>query len=387
MAAQQSARRWATAAASGGANLEQVKQLRARTQAGILNCKKALEVQLTKAAASFSAFFFLGKLTRGTAQKAANGDIERAIAILKAEGAVLASKKTDKVTAEGAVVVALDGAGRGVLLEINCQTDFAARGESFKALAPRIARAALALPRSVADDDLAALAAVPLPPALPSDPVDSLADQIDSASVAAALTSLTARIGEAVRVRRFRRLSAPAGGILAGYAHGGGGNGILPVDAPGVVQGRAGSLVTLELQAAKAPAALTAARAQLGAAAGKLAQHIVGFTPQFVSAAEITDAYVAQRHEMAKKAAAVNKNADDAVSLATRESIARSSALLEQPYPVEAAPTVAAALAKHAAAAGIDAIVVRAFARYECGDGIVKEADNYAAEVEKLASR
>ena len=300
----------------------------------------------------------------------------------------MASKKTDKVTAEGVVVVALDGTGRGVLLEINCQTDFAARGESFKALAPRIARAALALPPSVRDDDVAALAAVPLAPAAPSDPADPLADQIDASSVAAALTSLTARIGEAVRVRRFTRLAAPgAAHLLAGYAHGGGGNGILPLDVAGAAQGRSGSLVLLELHAVKAPAALGPARAKLGAAAGKLAQHIVGFLPQFISAADITDAFVEQRREMAKKAAAVDKNADDAVSRASRESIARDLALLEQPYPVEAAPSVGAALAKHAAAAGIDSISVRSFARYECGDGIVKEQENYAAEVAKLASR
>jgi elongation factor Ts len=384
--------------------------LRARTQAGILNCKKALEVSRISLSLCLFIHRLLGLILNRQpppthcalfafdnslfahlcSRKAANGDIERAIAILKEEGAVMASKKTDKVTAEGVVVVALDGRGRGVLLEINCQTDFAARGESFKALAPRIARAALTLPASVANDDVAALNAAPLAPAAPSDPADSLADQIDSASVAAALTSLTARIGEAVRVRRFTRIAAPAGDahLLAGYAHGGGGNGILPLDQGAVsAQGRSGSLVLLELLAAKAPAAIAPARAKLGSAAGKLAQHIVGFMPQFVSAADITDEFVAQRREMAKKAAAVDKNADDAVSRASRESIARDLALLEQPYPVEAAPSVSAALAKHAAAVGIDSIAVRSFARYECGDGIVKEQQDYAAEVAKLAQR
>lgn len=317
-------------------------------------------------------------------QKAANGDIERAIAILKEEGALTASKKTDKVTAEGVVVVAVDGKGSGVLVEINCQTDFAARGESFRALAPRIARTVLAH----APADVDALLKLPLVAAAASDPVDTLADQVDASSVAAALTSVTARIGEAVRVRRFSRLAAPEAApraLLAGYAHGGGGNGILPINVASSAQGRAGSLVTIELRAANV-AALAPAAEKLGAAAGKLAQHIVGFTPQFISAAEITDEFVAARHEMAKRAAAVDKNAVDGVTFATRDAIARSSALLEQPYPVEAAPTVAAALAKHASSAGIDAIVVRSMARFECGDGIVKEEVDYKAEVEKMAA-
>jgi elongation factor Ts len=303
---------------------------------------------------------------------------------LKEEGALTASKKTDKVTAEGSVVVALDGNGNGVLVELNCQTDFAARGESFRSLAPRIARTLLL--HSPADVD--ALLKLPLAASAPDDPIDPLADQIDSSSIANALTSLTARIGEAVRVRRFARLSAPAAApraLLAGYAHGGGGNGILPIGTASSAQGRAGSLVTVELRAAN-DAALAPAATKLSSAVGKLAQHIVGFTPQFISAAEITDEFVAARHEMAKRAALVDKNAVGSVTLATRDAIARSSALLEQPYPVEAAPSVAAALAKHASAVGIDAIVVRAMARFECGDGIVQKEEDYRAEVEKLAA-
>lgn len=97
-----------------------VAKLRAQTGAGMLDCKKALEET--------------------------NGDFEAAIDNLRKRGATKAAKRADKVTAEGVVVSYIHGAGRiGVLLELNCETDFVARTDAFRALATDIAMHVAAL--------------------------------------------------------------------------------------------------------------------------------------------------------------------------------------------------------------------------------------------------
>lgn len=91
-----------------------VAKLRAQTGAGMLDCKKALEET--------------------------NGDFEAAVDVLRKRGATKAAKRAEKVAAEGIVISYIHGAGRiGVLLELNCETDFVARTDAFKALATDIA--------------------------------------------------------------------------------------------------------------------------------------------------------------------------------------------------------------------------------------------------------
>jgi elongation factor Ts len=111
---------------------EQVKELRGRTSAGIMDCKKALIE--------------------------ANGDIEKAVVILREKGLAKAAKKMDRTAAEGIIDSYIHGNGRiGVLVEVNCETDFVARNEEFKNLVKDIAmQIAASNPKYISKDDVPA---------------------------------------------------------------------------------------------------------------------------------------------------------------------------------------------------------------------------------------
>jgi translation elongation factor EF-Ts len=235
------------------------------------------------------------------------------------------------VTAEGCVAVGIDGRGNGVLVELNCQSDFAARGPSFRSLARQMARTALTVPREH-EMSRDALLAASLTSAEGDD--DALVRELKGAPVATALGELVARLGEAVRLRRVERriASAAPGGVLSAYAHGSDdGNGLLAGDGSRtlVALGRVGSLVVLEARGA--PASLQAGQSALSQLAARLAQHVVGCSPQFVSRAEIDDALLAQLSSNAAAAAKHDKNVRDDTPDTSRLAVARRLALLDQP--------------------------------------------------------
>lgn len=149
-----------------------VKELRERTGAGMMECKKALQE--------------------------ANGDIELAIDNMRKSGAVKAAKKAGRVAAEG-VIMAKAGAGEVVLLEVNCETDFVAKDVNFTAFANEVADAALS--SKVAD--VAALNEVKL---------------ASGETVETTRANLVAKIGENMTVRRMTRLT---GATVASYIHSG----------------------------------------------------------------------------------------------------------------------------------------------------------------------
>ncbi|OBT16876.1 translation elongation factor Ts [Vibrio sp. UCD-FRSSP16_10] len=140
-----------------------VKELRDRTGAGMMDCKKALT--------------------------ATDGDIEQAIENMRKSGAAKAAKKAGNVAAEGAIIVK-DANGVAVLLEVNCQTDFVAKDASFNAFADEVADAALASQASV----------------------EELQAQFEEVRIA-----LVAKIGENINIRRVQYVK---GAALAAYRHG-----------------------------------------------------------------------------------------------------------------------------------------------------------------------
>ena len=149
-----------------------VKQLRERTGAGMMECKKALvETQ---------------------------GNLDAAAELMRKSGLAKADKKAARVAAEGTVAVERDG-NSAVLVEINSETDFVARSDEFLAFARDVARAAL----EKAPSDLSAL----------------LALRHGAASLDDQRRALVAKIGENISVRRFVRVTAP--GALGTYIHGG----------------------------------------------------------------------------------------------------------------------------------------------------------------------
>jgi elongation factor Ts len=154
-----------------------VKELRTRTGAGMMECKKAL--------------------------KEADGDMDGAMEAMRKSGLAKADKKADRAATEGVIVARTNAdGGIGVLVEINSETDFVAKNEEFQAFAARVAE------RILAD--------------APAD-VDALAGMTlgggDDRDVSTATKELVAKIGENIEVRRFERREA-AQGQLATYLHG-----------------------------------------------------------------------------------------------------------------------------------------------------------------------
>ncbi|MEW5798742.1 MAG: translation elongation factor Ts [Bacteroidota bacterium] len=153
---------------------EMVKQLRDKTGAGMMDCKKALDES--------------------------NGDMEKAIEILRKKGAATATKRADKAANEGIVVAKVsDDAKRGIMVEINCETDFVARGEDFVNFAKSVADTVYA--KSPADVN--ALLAMPHP---------------NGKTVSDALSDLMAKIGERTEIRRFVSIEAN-NGFIESYTH------------------------------------------------------------------------------------------------------------------------------------------------------------------------
>lgn len=159
-----------------GVSAAQVKALRERTGAGMMDCKNALVE--------------------------AGGDLDAAVEAMRRRGLAAADRKAGRIAAEGLVAVEVAGGGaRGAMAEVNCETDFVAREEEFRGFAREVARLVLAN----APDGVESLGALRLD---------------GGATVDERRRELVARIGENISVRRFEVLDA-GGGSVAGYSHGG----------------------------------------------------------------------------------------------------------------------------------------------------------------------
>lgn len=151
----------------------QVKELRERTGAGMMECKKALVET--------------------------GGDLEAAVELMRKSGLAQADKKAGRVAAEGMIAIASDDSGRAAVVEINCETDFVAGGDEFGGFASEVAAAALAL----GGDDVDALLAAPL---------------AGGQTIEETRRGLIAKIGENINVRRVR--SVPVADHTGSYIHG-----------------------------------------------------------------------------------------------------------------------------------------------------------------------
>jgi len=280
-----------------------VKELRERTGSGLMECKKALvETQ---------------------------GDIEAAIEAMRKSGLVKASKKAGRVAAEGIVVMSLsDDARRGSLLEVNCETDFVAKGDDFVNFANRVAaRVAAAEPA-----DIEALLALPI-------------EEGSATAVDTARQELIAKIGENINVRRFAQFGT--GNTIGGYLHG----------------TRIGVLVELE------GGDQTLAK--------DLAMHIAASSPVAVDEGDVSPELVAKEKEIFAAQAANSGKPQEIIEKMVAGRIRKFLAevtLVGQPF-VKDPETTVGNLLKRAGAK-----VVR-FVRYEVGEGIEKEEGDFAAEV------
>ena len=159
-----------------------VKELREKTGAGMMDCKKALTE--------------------------ANGDMEKAVEILREKGLAAAAKKAGRVAAEGLVktYISEDGKTAGIV-ELNCETDFVAANEEFIAVADRIAEIASKTSATTVEE-------------LVNEKYD------DNNTIQETLTALIAKLGENMTLRRFEKFSVEKG-LIESYIHGGGRIGVI----------------------------------------------------------------------------------------------------------------------------------------------------------------
>ena len=222
---------------------QMVKELREKTGAGMLDCKSALEENA--------------------------GNVESAVDWLRKKGLAKAAKKAGRVAAEGVIGVALTS-GKGVLVEVNSETDFVPRNDHFQGLVKMIAHAALKSGPSV-DDILKAHAG--------------------SITIGDAITSAIATIGENMNLRRAAVLAAKQG-VVASYMHNQVSEGL----------GKIGVLVALE-SSGKCDELLALGR--------KLAMHVAAANPQALDASGLDPTVVAREREvLAEKFKAQGKPAN-----------------------------------------------------------------------------
>jgi elongation factor Ts len=278
-----------------------VAELRAKTDAPMMECKKALTE--------------------------ADGDMARAEEILRVKLGNKAGKAAARITAEGVVSAEVSGA-TGALVEINCETDFVSKNESFLAFAQACAK--LVAGRGPAD--AAALSAMPLSQ-------DGFGPTVEDVR-----KGLIGKIGENMTIRRFRRWDG--GGQLAHYLHG---------TRIGVVVEYTGDAV----------------------AAKDTAMHIAAMKPVSLSSAEVPAELVErERRVAAEKAAESGKPAEIAAKMVegSVQKFLKEVSLLNQPFVKNDKQTVEQMLK----AAGT---TVRGFTLYVVGEGIEKKTDDFAAEV------
>ena len=279
--------------------IELIKELRDRTGAGMMDCKKALE--------------------------ATNSDVEKAIDWLREKGIAKAQAKSSRIAAEGLAGVVVKG-DKAIILEVNCETDFVAKGERFHKLVDDTAEATLA--KGYASIEEAKV------------------------GVAQLFTDATVAMGEKLDYRRFEVVSKAAGQGFGSYIHMG---------------GKIATLVVLEKEDAEL--------------ARGLAMHIAANAPKYVKAEDIPADVIAHEKAIAlenmkndpkmagKPEAMLNGIADGKVKKLLADSV-----LGAQVYLLDGEKSVAQVLKEK----GNNVVK---FVRFAVGEGIEKRKDDFAAEV------
>ena len=292
-----------------------VKELREKTGAGMMDCKKALTE--------------------------AGGDLEAGIDWLRKKGLSAAAKKSGRVAAEGLVGVA-SAPGRAAMVEVNAETDFVARNETFQAFVETVAQIALDI-----GDDLEAIKSAAFPGS--------------GRSVADELTHLVATIGENMNLRRAAVLSVPQG-VVASYVHQPLRPGIGKIGVLAAVEG-SGELATLEL---------------LGRQVG---MHVAASKPEALDIDAVDPAGLErekavladQARASGKPEAIIEKMVEGRIRKYYEEIV-----LLEQVWVHDGESRVKAVAKK----AGVK---LTGFVRFALGEGIEKPKDDFAAEVAATA--
>ncbi|MFZ2491315.1 MAG: translation elongation factor Ts [Thermoanaerobaculia bacterium] len=272
----------------------------------------------------------------------ANGNMEEATKILRKKGLAAAGKKAGRVTAEGAVRAHVAG-NTGVLVEVNCETDFVGRNENFQSFADEVAKAVAA--SNAADVD-----------ALLKENWPGSSETVEQ-KVAEKIASIKENIG----IRRFSRFQAPENATIGTYIHGG---------------GKIGVMVEMVAQdGAKGPS--------IDEVAKDVAMHVAAAEPRFLSREDVTQKDLDTEREIAKDAA-IKSGKPEAIAekmvAGKMEKFYGEACLLEQPFIKDDKQTVQQYVAGRAKDAGCKYVVTR-FTRFKLGEGIEKRKEDFAAEV------
>lgn len=293
-----------------------VKDLRAITGAGMMDCKKALVET--------------------------EGDMDKAIEVLREKGLSKAAKKAGRIAAEGLVDFVFNAdASEVAVIEVNSETDFVAKNEEFQEFVKDLAE--LALTSDVADMD----AFISL-------------DFKDEGSVKDALTQKISKIGENMNIRRFEKVAEP-GTVNVGYIHGG---------------GRIAVVVTFK----------TDATAEEISVMGKdVAMQVASMNPQFIDESDIGEDFIEnEKNILMQQALNEGKPAEivEKMVVGRLKKELKELCLLEQKFVKDNDITVAQYIENCAKALG-KSIKVIGKIRYEVGEGIEKKDENFAEEVAK----
>jgi elongation factor Ts len=297
---------------------QMVKELRERTGAGMMDCKAALQET--------------------------NGDMEQAVDLLRKKGLAKAAKKAGRIAAEGLIGLAVEGP-KGVLVEVNSETDFVARNDLFQGLVKMIANVALTV-----GTDMEKIKAA----------------KVGHITIADAIADTIAKIGENMTLRRASQLSVGTG-VIASYVHNSVEEGL----------GKIGVLVALES---------TGKADELKRFGRMVAMHVAASNPQAIDSSGL-DAEVVRREKdvLADKYKAQGKPANvvEKIVESGLKTFYKEVCLLDQAYIHEPDKSVSQAIKEAEGKAG-GPIKVTGFVRYALGEGIDRPESDFGGEVAAL---
>lgn len=288
-----------------------VMALREQTGAGMMDCKRALVD--------------------------ADGDMERAAELLRERGIAKAAKRASKIAAEGVVYAYVEGK-TGVLVEVNCESDFVAKGDKFHELAETVAKQ-IAAKKPATVEEL-------------------LASDMNGKTVETFVQEQTAVIGEKISVRRFTVYESA--GFVETYIHMGGTMGVmLDFDAPE-------NEITKEL-------------------AHNVALHTAFSKPQYLTAAEVS-ADTIEKEKAILKQEVVNEGKPEAIAekivMGKIKKFYEENCLLDQKFVKDDKVTIAQLIAEAGKKAGVP-VALKAFCFYVMGQGLEKKSEDLSEEVAK----
>ncbi|MEQ8829662.1 MAG: translation elongation factor Ts [Alphaproteobacteria bacterium] len=301
----------------GQISASMVKDLREKTGAGMMDCKKALAET--------------------------DGDMEAAVDWLRKKGLAAAAKKSGRVASDGLVAVVTEGTS-GAAVEINAETDFVARNESFQSFVSEVAKIALAHGGDAAQTQAAAYPGT-------------------GRTVEEQLTHNIATIGENMSFRRSVALTVE-NGIVAGYVH--------SATAPGL--GKIGVLVALES---------TGDTAKLEALGKQIAMHVAAARPEALKVEDVDSSNLERERAVLVEQAKASGKPDNIIEKMVEGRIRKyyeEVVLLEQVYVIDGETRVKKIVEDAAKDVGAP-VTLAGFVRYELGEGIAKKEEDFAAEV------